>query len=375
MGGSMNENVLSIKEDTDRNIKKRTLKITRDKLDYLLQIEEDGVIVHETHMKDIDSMKEQFEGIAEEVSLYWQDKNGVMNIRLNSNEFQTEVIQFVNYASYPKDVVFKTTLDAIQKKEKSSSKVISEKEATEILIRRIKKSMIGATMLGTSFLLYALHLDSDTDINLVVEKIPYESEVGTEDEEIELISEEKEVVMNSMSGLGLSNETTDLETDMIYLYNQPLLSNDLNIYMYQIAQKYHVPYQSLISIAHVESDGNFNNHGKIGCSGDQGVMQINPSNYPVLLESLGYTPDQIQNDDRINIECAAFLLKDMYDRNVKRNGQINMDELYREYNGGINFKDIPATEDYLAKIRRATNTFYNDSNLFCVEVPTLGVSK
>ena len=95
----------------------------------------------------------------------------------------------------------------------------------------------------------------------------------------------------------------------------------------------------------------------------------------MLLEKLGYTPDQIQNDDRVNIECAAFLLQDMYNRNVNRNGKINMDELYREYNGGINFKNIPATEDYLEKIHQAMNIFYNDDNLVCVETPTLGVSK
>ena len=374
MGDSMNENVLNIKEDINSNVKKRTLRITREKLDYLLQIEEDGVTVHETHMKDIDSMKEQFEGIAEEVNLYWQDKNGVMNIRLNSNESQTEVIQFVNYASYPKDVIFKTTLDAIQRKGKSSSKVISEKEATELLVRRIKGLIIGATALGVSVLLYALHIDSDVNVNLDIEKIHYESENLQENVDTKFMSEEENAIMSSISDLD-SSDAIDSETDRIYLYNQPLLSNDLNIHMYQVAEKYHIPYQSLISIAHVESDGNFNNHGKIGCSGDQGVMQINPANYPVLLEKLGYTPDQIQNDDRVNIECAAFLLQDMYNRNVNRNGKINMDELYREYNGGINFKNIPATEDYLEKIHQAMNIFYNDDNLVCVETPTLGVSK
>jgi len=376
----MSESALSIDkkvdlETTNKDVKKRILKITRENLDYLLQIDEDGMIVHETRMRDIDSLKQQFEGISQEVNLYWKDKNGAMNIRLNSKESQTEIIQFVNYALYSKDIVFKATLDAIKKQEEFPSKLVSEKKATEILLSRIRKLAIGAATLGIGCVLYAFHIDANVDLANEITRL----ESDLEQKNLESMNNEDKMVMNSVSNLDVSSEVIDIENteknNLLYLYNQPLLSTDLNIYMYQMSKKYHVPYQSLISIAHVESDGNFNNHGKTGCSGDQGVMQINPANYPVLLEKLGYTPDQIQNDDQVNIECAAFLLQDMYNRNVKRNGSINMEELYREYNGGVNFKNIPATEEYLGKIHQAIDLVYNDNNLICVEIPELGVSK
>lgn len=378
MGDSVNPISLSIEEEiylesTNKDVKKRILKITREKLDYLLQIDEDGVIVHEMRTRDIDSMKQQFEGIAEEVNLYWQDKNGGMNIRLNSKESQTEIIQFVNYASYPKDVVFKTTLEFIKRQEESSSKVVNEKEATEVLLSRVKRVLIGVTALGISYVLYAFHMNFDVD--KVDEIIYYESNFQKESEDIKSINDESKIIMDSISSFDISSEVVNSENNIIYLYDQPLLPIDLNIHMYRMSEKYHVPYQALISIAHVESEGNFNNHAKTGCSGDQGVMQINPENYPVLLEELGYTPDQIQNDDKVNIECAAYLLEDMYDRNVKRNGQIDMDELYREYNGGGDFKNIPVTEEYLSKIYEAIELFYNSNHLIRIENPELGVSK
>jgi len=377
-GDFVSENALSIDKKVDleklnQNVDKRILKITREKLDYLLQIEEDGVIVHDMRIKDIDSIKQQLEGIAAEVNLYWQDKDGGMNIRLNSKENQTEIIQLVNYASYPKDVIFKTTLEMIQKEEKSSSKVVSEKEATNEFLGKVRKFLIGATVLGVSSVLYAFHIEPDVD--KLNDQIRYEADPIEENKEVAAINDGGKAVMDYAANVEVSTGDLDSDTHMIYLYDQPLLPRELNIYMYQMSEKYHIPYQSLISIAHVESDGNFNNHGKTGCSGDQGVMQINPANYPVLFENLGYTPDQIQNDDQVNIECAAFLLQDMYERNKKRNGQVDMDELYREYNGGGDFKNIPATEDYLSKIHDAINLIYNDNNLICVEISELGVSK
>lgn len=382
----MNENALGIEEkvylkNPNKDVKKRVLKIVREELDYLLEIEEDGIIVHEIRTKDIDSMKQQFEGIAEEVNLYWQDKTGAMNIRLNSKEAQTEIIQLVNYASYPKDVVFKTTLEAIKKQEELPKKIVDEKTATEILLSRMKKFVIGATALGIGCVLYAFHIDSDVDTLNEITRI--ESDFQKEDEDVELVPEESKVVMNPISNSDFSMEKEDLEenskvdskSNMLYLYNQPLLPTDLNIYMYQMAEKYNIPYISLMSIAHVESDGKFDNHAKVGCSGDEGIMQINPANYPALFEALGYTPDQIKNDDKVNIECAAYILEDICTRNVRRNGIVNMDEVYREYNGGGNFENVPATLDYLSKINSSIEQYYNSDHLISVEVPSLGVSK
>ena len=158
------------------------------------------------------------------------------------------------------------------------------------------------------------------------------------------------------------------------LYDQPLLPLDLNVYMYQMAVKYDVSYTALIAIAHVESDGNFNNHAVIGCSGDEGFMQINPANYPVLCSELGYTPEQIKEDDKANIECAAFLLRDICKRNAQRNnGVLNEDEMYREYNGGGNFKIIPVTLDYLEYAKRAIDEFYNVDHLLYVRNPEVEV--
>ena len=242
--------------------------------------------------------------------------------------------------------------------------------------------MTALALLGTGVVLYALHLDANT--MQLIDKEQYEIVYDEKEQEVENIFEEMELksrysINESVEKLPVTLVDKNIKHsntyDFIELYQQPLLPTELNLHMYVMAQKYEIPYQSLITIAHVESDGKFDNHGIVGCTGDVGVMQINPSNFPILFEELGYTPEQIQNDDQANIECAAFLLKDICKRNNTRNGYLNMDEVYREYNGGGNFKNIPVTLKYLEKATTAMNQLYNSKNIISVKAPRTEVRK
>lgn len=362
--------------DVDKSIvKERILRLTREECGYTLEIIEDGRSIHKKTIKDIEFIKSKLAGIEDETSLYWQDKNGNMNIRLNEKDNQTEIAQFVNYEKYPKDVVFHTTIEKIKQKETRRTKVVNQKKASAELVEKTRKVLLGIgviTALGIGCGFYAFGLDADKVE--VQEVLTYE----VENEIQQSASKFEKFTFSSFSENDGQLENMKLEgnnTDTVDLYNQPLLSEDLNIYMYQMAEKYGVPYISLISIAHVESDGKFDNHAKVGCSGDEGVMQINPANYPALFEALGYTPDQIKNDDKVNIECAAYILEDICTRNICRNGTLNMDEVYREYNGGGNFRVISATLDYLSKINLSIEQYYNSDHLMSVEISNIGVSK
>ncbi|MDE5586753.1 MAG: lytic transglycosylase domain-containing protein [Bacilli bacterium] len=369
---------LDIDEDL---VNERTLKLTREDRGYTLEIIEDGKLIHKRSTKDIDFIKHKLDGIENEVSLYWQDKNGNMNIRLNEKDNQAEIIQLVNYEKYPKDVIFRTTIERIRQKETKRTKVVDQKKASTELIDKTRNALLGiatTVVLGTGCVLYVLGLDKDKVE--VGEVSTYKVEVGAENgNEIQPTeSEFSQIALDSFSENYDQLENQALEVtkmDTIELYDQPLIPIDLNIYMYEMAEKYGIPYISLMTIAHVESDGKFDNHAKVGCSGDEGFMQINPANYPVLFEKLGFTPDQIKNDDKVNIECAAFILQDICERNKTRNGPLNTDEMYREYNGGGNFRQIPATLDYLSKINSSIEECYNADHLISVEIPSLGVSK
>lgn len=379
------------------------LRVIRKKDCYLLEILEGEEVIQKQVIKELSILKQQFEHIEEDVFLYWKDKKGNFHILLKTEKNHTEDLELVDYEKYANDVIFRMVVNKIQNHAKKKRKVKSQKKATPLLIQKKKVALATLTAAGIGcFTIIFGFLGSD-DLDLVdpivhIERQELENKVDrlalstsvemVIDQTMELMEEMKDPALDSIPVAAdyeqarlyssqLKEEMEDIQSGAVMaLYDQPLLPLDLNIYMYQMATKYEVSYTALMAIAHVESDGNFNNHGVIGCSGDEGIMQINPANYPVLCAELGFTPEQIKDDDKANIECAAFLLRDICQRNRRRNGGVlNEDEMYREYNGGGNFKDIPATLKYLEYANRSIHDLYNSEHLIYVKNPEEGLKR
>ena len=143
----------------------------------------------------------------------------------------------------------------------------------------------------------------------------------------------------------------------------------------QVAEEYQVPYRYLMTIADVESDGKFDNHGIISSSDDYGVMQINKANIPTLCERLNTTADSILYDDETNIRASATILKDIINLCEQKYGTVNDEKVYGCYNGWINWREKEISRNYVEKALNLQNTIYNDANMVNTEELEMKVSK
>ena len=167
-----------------------------------------------------------------------------------------------------------------------------------------------------------------------------------------------------------SNQTTEE-----LVYNQPNMDLDTQRIIKQVAEEYQVPYRYLMTIADVESDGKFDNHGVISSSDDYGVMQINKANISTLCERLNTTPDSILYDDETNIRASATILKDIINLCEQKYGTVNDEEVYGCYNGWINWREKEISRNYVEKALNLQNTIYNDTNMINALELEMKVSK
>jgi len=196
--------------------------------------------------------------------------------------------------------------------------------------------------------------DTTLDDLAVVEPIP----IITEEEQHVERTETERAIEQQMAVI-LDESVIEEET----LYNQPLMDIELQEYMKEISKTYDIPFQVMMTIAHVESGGNFNNNGVISSSDDYGYMQINKVNLEILCEELNVTVDEILNEPRVNIEASAYLLKNIKDICIKKYGEVINEEMYGMYNGWKNWKDKPISLNYVEKAKNAQQEFYTAENM------------
>lgn len=382
-------------------MEEETIKIKKERDSYSVKIYRNGEIV-EKYPMDFRELKEQLEGIEEKVFYYWENNFGSINFQLVSRDGPIQSIQFENYSRCSDDAFFRMIVHRVEQRLGKVQKVVNVKKAPSSLFQKAKKISLAVTAIGLGY--YFLSLNPNVSPVSELSDV-YEADfTGTSSLSHQLIEDivESPKALENFDVVNLdrkiyANKTFDesidsyekarkcsaifrdggssFDSELILLYDQPLIPFELNMHMYEMSVAYDIPYTTLIVAAHVESDGNFNNHGVIGCSGDYGYMQINPCNFLAISESLGYDEQQILYDDKINIECAAFILKDICTRNSYRNGFVNLDEVFQEYNGGGNFKDIPSTLVYLEEASKCLKNYYNSQNLLYVKTSTLGLRK
>ena len=117
------------------------------------------------------------------------------------------------------------------------------------------------------------------------------------------INEEQTVVeRSSVQIVSYSGASADK-----HYYDVPL-SEDLQDYIFDIAERYGVPSEVIIAVIQKESD--YNQYAVGGC-GEQGYMQIHPCNYETLHEELGVT-DLFSAEQ--NILSGAYLLSTFFGR-------------------------------------------------------------
>lgn len=139
-------------------------------------------------------------------------------------------------------------------------------------------------------------------------------------------------------------------------YSGMALSHEYEDEIKRIASEYGIPYQVMLIIGYRESDGKWDNNGKISSTNDYGEFQINIRNHPYIEEHLGYTTEDLLNDPIKNAEAAAYLIRDvMNHRKVE-----DLNDIFGMYNGWTGWENKEMSVNYVAGCNKIKETYFSE---------------
>lgn len=118
-------------------------------------------------------------------------------------------------------------------------------------------------------------------------------------------------------------------------YSGMKLSNEYENQVKELCELYNVPSELILTIGYQESDGKWDNNGKISPTDDYGEFQINECNHDYIKEQLGYTSDDLLYDPIKNAEAAILLVSDI----IKMDSSLSAEEIFGIYNGWTNWRE------------------------------------
>lgn len=147
-------------------------------------------------------------------------------------------------------------------------------------------------------------------------------------------TDEKEFELMSAEELNELFKACIKEPEPEITYSGMKLSNEYEDQIRQLCEEYDVPLEIMLTIGYQESDGKWDNNGKISETNDYGVFQINKGNHASIYETFGYTSDDLQYDPLKNAEVAVYLVSNM----IKNDEDITAEEIFGMYNGWKNWR-------------------------------------
>lgn len=124
----------------------------------------------------------------------------------------------------------------------------------------------------------------------------------------------------------------------------------------KIASKYNIPYKVMLIIGDQESNGKWDNNGKISSTNDYGVFQINKRNHAYVKEQLGYTPDELLNDPIKNADAAAYLIREvMNHKSVKE-----LNDIFGMYNAWTGWETNEQALKYVSQCNERLEKYFPD---------------
>ena len=334
---------------------------------FLLRHEKNKQVLEETVIHNEELLSKMLKGSEKEVEHVYLKKD-CLTFCLPPEKHLNRKICFDQYSELRKLPMFSKVFKRVYLRATEPVEVNAYYDAPEHLITKGRsKVAIGAVLgLCATLTITALSLSTLENEESLGKDIPTKT-VTVKEETVDfdpMIS--TDAIMEEIN----SNQTTEE-----LVYNQPNMDLDTQRIIKQVAEEYQVPYRYLMTIADVESDGKFDNHGVISSSDDYGVMQINKANIPTLCERLNTTPDSILYDDETNIRASATILKDIINLCEQKYGTVNDEEVYGCYNGWINWREKEISRNYVEKALNLQNTIYNDANMVNTEELEMKVSK
>lgn len=334
---------------------------------FLLRHEKNKQVLEETVIHNEELLSKMLKGSEKEVEHVYLKKD-CLTFCLPPEKHLNRKICFDQYSELRKLPMFSKVFKRAYLRATEPVEVNAYYDAPEHLITKGRsKVAIGAALgLCATLTITALSLSSLENEESLGKDIPTKTVTAKE----ETVDFEPMISTDAIMEEINSNQTTEE-----LVYNQPNMDLDTQRIIKQVAEEYQVPYRYLMTIADIESDGKFDNHGVISSSDDYGVMQINKANIPTLCERLNTTPDSILYDDETNIRASATILKDIINLCEQKYGTVNDEKVYGCYNGWINWREKEISRNYVEKALNLQNTIYNDANMVNTEELEMKVSK
>ena len=334
---------------------------------FLLRHEKNKQVLEETVIHNEELLSKMLKGSEKEVEHVYLKKD-CLTFCLPPEKHLNRKICFDQYSELRRLPMFSKVFKRVYLRATEPVEVNAYYDAPEHLITKGRSKVAVGTVLGlcATLTITALSLSTLENEESLGKDIPTKT-VTVKEETVDfdpMIS--TDAIMEAING----NQTTEK-----LVYNQPNMDLNTQRIIKQVAEEYQVPYRYLMTIADVESDGKFDNHGIISGSDDYGVMQINKANIPTLCERLNTTPDSILYDDETNIRASATILKDIINLCEEKYGTVNDEEVYGCYNGWINWREKEISRNYVEKALNLQNTIYNDANMVNTEELEMKVSK
>lgn len=336
---------------------------------FLLRYEKNNQVLEESIIRNEELLSQMLKGSEKEIEHVYLKKD-CLTFCLPPEKHLNRKICFDQYSELRKLPLFSKVFKRAYLRATEPIEVAHYSKASEELIIKGRSKVVVGTVLGvcTSLALTALSFSALDNEKALGKSIPL-NPASTKEETIESSSAfSMDEIMNQLNSYA-ENEPVEM------VYNQPNMDLDTQRIIKQVAEEYQVPYRYLMTIADVESDGKFDNHGVISSSSDYGMMQINQVNIPSICEQLNTTQENILYDDKTNIKACATLLKDIIDLCKQKYGTVTDEEVYGCYNGWFNWREKEISRNYVEKALNLQNTTYNDANMINAEELEMKVNK
>lgn len=132
------------------------------------------------------------------------------------------------------------------------------------------------------------------------------------------------------------------------------LSREYEKIIIDISHKYGIDPEIMLTLGDQESDGKWDNLGKISETNDYGPYQINEINHQHIKEVFGFTSEDLLYDPIKSAEAAAYLISKI----MLRNDVNSLDEIFGMYNGWTNWRNIEWSVNYVNECFERINRYF-----------------
>ena len=171
------------------------------------------------------------------------------------------------------------------------------------------------------------------------------------------------------NGLEVNNENIGEQKDGIPLkykevvkvleMNEPSLcgmnlSREYEKIIIDISHKYGIDPEIMLTLGNKESDGKWDNIGKISETNDYGFYQINECNFEEIYNKFGFTKEDLLYDPVKSAEAAAYLISKI----MLRDDVNTVLDTFGMYNGWTNWRNIEWSVDYVNECFERMNSYF-----------------